>query len=107
MSRWCARALRLAEALEILAKAKIPAGPVLSRSRRSTIPTSRPMGFFQPTEFPGAPRPAPIAKVPVWLSETPGPIRRRAADARASTPTRSWASSATTRQRLRRCGRRA
>jgi len=36
------------------------------------------MGFFQPTEFPGAPRPAPIAKAPVWLSETPGSIRRRA-----------------------------
>jgi crotonobetainyl-CoA:carnitine CoA-transferase CaiB-like acyl-CoA transferase len=36
------------------------------------------MGFFQPTEFPGAPKPAPIAKVPVWLSETPGSIRRRA-----------------------------
>jgi crotonobetainyl-CoA:carnitine CoA-transferase CaiB-like acyl-CoA transferase len=36
------------------------------------------MGFFQPTEFPGAPRPAPIAKVPVWLSATPGSIRHRA-----------------------------
>jgi crotonobetainyl-CoA:carnitine CoA-transferase CaiB-like acyl-CoA transferase len=36
------------------------------------------MGFFQPTEFPGAPRPAPLAKVPVWLSETPGAIRHRA-----------------------------
>jgi crotonobetainyl-CoA:carnitine CoA-transferase CaiB-like acyl-CoA transferase len=36
------------------------------------------MGFFQATEFPGAPRPAPIAKVPVWLSQTPGAIKRRA-----------------------------
>ena len=36
------------------------------------------MGFFQPTEFPGAPRPAPLAKVPVWLSATPGSIRQRA-----------------------------
>ena len=36
------------------------------------------MGFFQPTEFPGAPKPAPLAKVPVWLSATPGSIRRRA-----------------------------
>jgi crotonobetainyl-CoA:carnitine CoA-transferase CaiB-like acyl-CoA transferase len=36
------------------------------------------MGFFQPTEFPGAPKPAPIAKVPVWLSQTPGAIKRRA-----------------------------
>jgi crotonobetainyl-CoA:carnitine CoA-transferase CaiB-like acyl-CoA transferase len=36
------------------------------------------VGFFEPIEFPGAPKPAPIAKVPVWLSETPGAIRRRA-----------------------------
>jgi crotonobetainyl-CoA:carnitine CoA-transferase CaiB-like acyl-CoA transferase len=36
------------------------------------------MGFFQPTEFPGMRKPAPIAKVPVWLSGTPGGIRRRA-----------------------------
>ena len=36
------------------------------------------MGFFQPTEFPGMPRPAPIAKAPVWLSQTPGSIRHRA-----------------------------
>jgi crotonobetainyl-CoA:carnitine CoA-transferase CaiB-like acyl-CoA transferase len=36
------------------------------------------MGFFQPTEFPGAPKPAPIAKVPVWLSQSPGSIQRRA-----------------------------
>src|SRR5262249_20726353 len=36
------------------------------------------MGFFQATEFPGAPKPAPIAKVPVWLSQTPGAIKCRA-----------------------------
>jgi crotonobetainyl-CoA:carnitine CoA-transferase CaiB-like acyl-CoA transferase len=36
------------------------------------------MGFFQPVEFPGTPRPAPVAKVPVRLSATPGSIRRRA-----------------------------
>ena len=41
-------------------------------------PHIKAMGFFQPIEFPGAPRPAPVAKVPVWLSETPGAIRRRA-----------------------------
>jgi crotonobetainyl-CoA:carnitine CoA-transferase CaiB-like acyl-CoA transferase len=36
------------------------------------------MGFFQPTEFPGMQKPAPIAKAPVFLSDTPGAIRRRA-----------------------------
>jgi crotonobetainyl-CoA:carnitine CoA-transferase CaiB-like acyl-CoA transferase len=77
MSRWCAERTT-AEALEILGAAKIPAGPVLKPQQTLDDPHIKAMGFFQPTEFPGAPRPAPIAKVPVWLSETPGSIRRRA-----------------------------
>ena len=77
MSRWCAERTT-AEALEMLAKAKIPSGPVLKPQQTLDDPHIQAMGFFQPTEFPGAPRPAPIAKVPVWLSETPGSIRRRA-----------------------------
>ena len=77
MSRWCAERTT-AEALEILAKAKIPSGPVLKPQQTLDDPHIKAMGFFQPTEFPGAPKPAPIAKVPVWLSETPGSIRRRA-----------------------------
>ena len=36
------------------------------------------MGFLQPVDYPGLPRPSPIAKTPVWLSETPGGIRHRA-----------------------------
>ena len=77
MSRWCA-GRTTAEALEILGAAKIPAGPVLKPQQTLDDPHIKAMGFFQPVEFPGAPRPAPIAKVPVWLSETPGSIRRRA-----------------------------
>ena len=77
MGRWCAERTT-AEALEVLAKAKIPSGPVLKPQQTLDDPHIQAMGFFQPTEFPGAPRPAPIAKVPVWLSETPGSIRRRA-----------------------------
>jgi crotonobetainyl-CoA:carnitine CoA-transferase CaiB-like acyl-CoA transferase len=77
MSRWCAERTN-AEALEILAKAKIPSGPVLKPQQTLDDPHIQAMGFFQPTEFPGAPRPAPIAKAPVWLSGTPGSIRRRA-----------------------------
>jgi crotonobetainyl-CoA:carnitine CoA-transferase CaiB-like acyl-CoA transferase len=76
MSRWCAEH-STAEALEILGKAKIPAGPVLKPQQTLDDPHIQAMGFFQPTEFPGAPRPAPLAKVPVWLSGTPGSIRRR------------------------------
>ena len=81
MGRWCAERTT-AEALEILAKAKIPAGPVLKPQQTLDDPHIQAMGFFQPTEFPGAPKPAPLAKVPVWLSGTPGSIRRRAAHAR-------------------------
>src|SRR6476659_7958493 len=77
MSRWCAERTT-AEALEALAKAKIPSGPVLKPQQTLDDPHIQAMGFFQPTEFPGAPKPAPLAKVPVWLSETPGSIRRRA-----------------------------
>jgi crotonobetainyl-CoA:carnitine CoA-transferase CaiB-like acyl-CoA transferase len=77
MRRWAA-AYSNAEALELLAKAKIPAGPVLKPQATLEDPHINAVGFFQPTEFPGAPRPAPIAKVPVWLSETPGSIRHRA-----------------------------
>jgi crotonobetainyl-CoA:carnitine CoA-transferase CaiB-like acyl-CoA transferase len=77
MSRWCAERTT-AEALEILGAAKIPAGPVLKPQQTLDDPQVNAMGFFQPIEFPGTPRPAPIAKVPVRLSQTPGSIRHRA-----------------------------
>lgn len=77
MSRWCAERT-VAQAQEILGKAMIPSGPVLKPQQTLDDPHIQQMGFFQPTEFPGMPRPAPIAKVPVWLSGTPGGIRHRA-----------------------------
>jgi crotonobetainyl-CoA:carnitine CoA-transferase CaiB-like acyl-CoA transferase len=77
MACWCAERTT-AEALETLGKAQIPAGPVLKPQETLDDPQVNAMGFFQPLEFPGAPRPAPVAKVPVHLSETPGAIRRRA-----------------------------
>jgi crotonobetainyl-CoA:carnitine CoA-transferase CaiB-like acyl-CoA transferase len=77
MSRWCADHTT-AEALEILGRAQIPAGPVLKPQQTLDDPQVQAMGFFQSVEFPGAPRPAPVAKVPVRLSATPGSIRRRA-----------------------------
>jgi crotonobetainyl-CoA:carnitine CoA-transferase CaiB-like acyl-CoA transferase len=77
MGRWCA-GRTTAEALEILGKAKIPAGPVLKPQQTLDDPHINVMGFFQPTEFPRMAKPAPIAKVPVFLSETPGAIRHRA-----------------------------
>ena len=77
MSHWCAERTTV-DVLEVLGKAKIPAGPVYRPQQTLDDPHIRIMGFFQQTEFPGMRKPAPIAKVPVWLSETPGGIRRRA-----------------------------
>ena len=76
MSRWCAERTT-AEALDILGAAKIPAGPVLKPQQTLDDPHIKAMGFFQHVEYPGAPQAAPLAKVPVWLSETPGAIRHR------------------------------
>src|SRR5262245_27851817 len=72
MGRWCAERTT-EEALELLAKAKIPAGPVLKPQQTLDDPHINAMGFFQPMEFPGPPRPAPLARVPVRLSAPPGP----------------------------------
>ncbi|HUN50348.1 MAG TPA: CoA transferase [Candidatus Sulfotelmatobacter sp.] len=76
MARWCLDH-STAEAMEILGQAKIPAAPVLKPQQTLDDPHIQAMGFFQPVDYPGMPRPAPLAKVPVWLSETPGSIRRR------------------------------
>lgn len=76
MQRWCAERSS-AEALDILGREKIPAAPVLKPQATLEDPQIRAMGIFTPIEYPGLPRPAPVAKAPVWLSETPGGIRRR------------------------------
>jgi crotonobetainyl-CoA:carnitine CoA-transferase CaiB-like acyl-CoA transferase len=38
----------------------------------------RAMNFMLPVDYPGLPRPAPVADTPVRLSATPGGIRHRA-----------------------------
>ena len=77
MGRWCAERTS-AEALETLAKAKIPSGPVLKPQQTLDDPHIQAMGFFQPVEYPGARKPAPIAKAPIWMGGAQNPIRRRA-----------------------------
>lgn len=66
------------EALEALAKAKVPAAKILKPQQTLDDPHVNAMGFFQPMDYPGMSRPAPIAKVPIWLSENQGTIRHRA-----------------------------
>ncbi len=77
MSRWCSERTS-DEALDILGKALIPAGPVLKPQQTLDDPHVQAMGFFQPVDYPGLPSPAPISHAPVALSDTPGSIRRRA-----------------------------
>jgi len=76
MSRWCAERTTN-EALEILGKAMIPAGPVLKPQQVLDDPHVQAMSFFQPVDYPGLPRPAPVTRAAVYLSETPGAIEHR------------------------------
>ncbi len=77
MSEWCAERTS-AEVLAALEEAKIPGGQVLAPQQTLDDPHVQAMGFFQPVPFPGAKKPAPISKVALKLSETPGAIRHRA-----------------------------
>ncbi len=77
MSRWCAERTT-AEALDILGKALIPAGPVLKPQQVLDDPHVRAMNFYQDIDYPGLPRPAPVSRAAISLSETPGAIEQRA-----------------------------
>ena len=76
MLRWCGERTT-GEALEILGREYIPAAPVLTPQAALDHPQAAAMELFRRVDYPGLPRPAPVARVPVWLSETPGTLRRR------------------------------
>jgi crotonobetainyl-CoA:carnitine CoA-transferase CaiB-like acyl-CoA transferase len=67
-----------AEALAALETAKIPAGPLYSPQQALEDAHIRAAGLLEDTMYPGLPRPAPLAPMPVDLSETPGRFRHRA-----------------------------
>jgi crotonobetainyl-CoA:carnitine CoA-transferase CaiB-like acyl-CoA transferase len=77
MATWCAERTT-AEALDALERAAIPGAAVLSPQEVLDHPQVQATGVFEVVEFPGLERPAPVPRAPVWLSETPGTIRRRA-----------------------------
>jgi len=77
MARWCSERTT-EECLAELDAARLPAGPVLSPQEALDHGHVRAMGYLQPLEYPGLPRPAPVADTPVRLSTTPGGIRHRA-----------------------------
>jgi crotonobetainyl-CoA:carnitine CoA-transferase CaiB-like acyl-CoA transferase len=67
-----------AEALAELERAKIPAGPLYSPQQALEDAHIRTAGLLTDTDYPGIPRPAPLAPTPVDLSDTPGRFRHRA-----------------------------
>ncbi len=77
MNDWTAERTT-AQALAQLEAAKIPAGPLYSPRQALEDAHIRAAGLLQDTEYPGLPRPAPLAPTPVDLSETPGCFRHRA-----------------------------
>ena len=77
MARWC-ESRTTEECLAELEAARLPAGPVFSPQEALDHEHIRAMKFMLPVDYPGLPRPAPVADTPVRLSETPGGIRHRA-----------------------------
>ncbi|MFT6093264.1 MAG: crotonobetainyl-CoA:carnitine CoA-transferase CaiB-like acyl-CoA transferase [Pseudohongiellaceae bacterium] len=76
LAEWCA--LRTsAQVLDAMEAARLPAGPIMSPQEVLDDPHVAALGMFQPTEYPGLDKPAPLMVTPVELSETPGEIRRR------------------------------
>lgn len=65
------RNLTTAEALAALEKARIPAAPVYTPQQALDDPHVNAMEYLHPVNFPGLPRPAPVAKPPVRLTKTP------------------------------------
>lgn len=66
------------EAVAGLESARIPAGPVLDPGQVLDDPQVKARELLKYLDFPGAPRPVPLADTAVRLSATPGGIRHRA-----------------------------
>ncbi len=77
MAAWCA-GRSLADALEELERARIPAGPVLNPAQVLQDPHIQQAGFLQNVPYPNIKDAAPVARTPVQFSEQPGEIRQRA-----------------------------
>jgi crotonobetainyl-CoA:carnitine CoA-transferase CaiB-like acyl-CoA transferase len=76
MGRWCAERTS-DEIVQILGDAMIPCAPVLKPQQTLDHPQVQAIGVLQDTDYPGLPRPAPVAAVPLWMTETQAVPRRR------------------------------
>ena len=77
MNAWLATRTS-AQAIADLESARIPAGPVMSIGQVIEDPQVKAQELLQFFDYPGAPKPVPLANTPVRLSKTPGGIRHRA-----------------------------
>src|SRR5712692_646229 len=77
MNEWLATRTT-AEALAELQSARVPAGPVLDLDEVLEDPQVKARELLRYVDYPGAPKPVPLANTAVGLSATPGSIRRRA-----------------------------
>ncbi len=68
----------VAQAIAELEKARIPAGPVLDLGQVLDDPQVKARELLRYVEYPGAPKPVPLADTAVRLSVSPGSIRHRA-----------------------------
>ena len=76
MARWCAEHSN-DEVVRILGEAMIPCAPVLSPQQALDHPQVQALGVLQATDYPGLPIAAPVAAVPLWMTETKPVPRRR------------------------------
>ncbi len=77
MARWC-ESRTTEQCLAELEAARLPCGPVLSPQEALDHEHIRAMRFMLAVDYPGLPKPAPVADTAVRLSETPGGVRQRA-----------------------------
>ena len=76
MSQWCAQRSN-GQIVAILGEAKIPCGEVLTPQQTLDHPQVKAMGVLNAIDYPGLPKPAPIASVPIKMSLTQAvPMRR-------------------------------
>ena len=68
--QWCARRTT-AEAIAELEAVGLPAGPVYSPQQALDDPQVAAMGFLRAVDYPGLPRPAPVANLPLKFSLSP------------------------------------
>ncbi len=77
MNAWLATRTT-AEAMAQFESARIPAGPVLDATKVMDDPQVKARQLLQFVDYPGAPKPVPLANPAVQLSATPPAIRMRA-----------------------------